>query len=167
MDLDKIVSNSSPLINLSKIDRLDLLQKLYGQIIIPNGVFEELILKGEFPKDIGKINSLIKNNVIEVKTIKDKNFVRALQKDLDIGESEVIALAKEENATLVIIDEVDARRIAEFHGLNKIGFVGILIKAKQKGLLDDVIGSIDLAIEKGFWINKELYKSIVNSLSER
>ena len=165
MDLDKVVSNSSPLINLSKIDRLDLLEKLYGHIMIPNAVFEELILKGEYSKDIEKFTPLVKNNIIEVKTVKDTNFIRALQKDLDRGESEVIARAKEENTTLLIIDEVDARRIADFHDLNKTGFIGVLIKAKQKGFLEDIIKSIDLAIEKGFWINKELYKKISNSLS--
>ena len=54
---------------------------------------------------------------------------------------------------------------ADFHDLNKTGFIGVLIKAKQKGFLEDIIKSIDLAIEKGFWINKELYKKISNSLS--
>jgi predicted nucleic acid-binding protein len=161
----KVVSNSSPLINLSKINRLDLLEKLYSKVIIPNAVYEELILKGEYPRDIEKITPLIQNNIIEIKTVMDTNFVRALRKDLDKGESEVIALAKEVNASLVIIDEVDARRIAEFHDLNKTGFIGILIKAKKKGFIDDIVGSIDLAIEKGFWINKELYKKICDSLS--
>ncbi len=83
---------------------------------------------------------------------------------MDSGESEVIALAKEENADLVIIDEVDARRIADFHDLNKTGFIGILIKAKKNGLVDDVIRLIDIAVEKGFWINKDLYQQIFNSL---
>ncbi len=164
MALVKVVSNSSPLINLSKIDRLDILEKLYGKVFIPNAVFEELILKADYPRDIEKITSLIQDKVIEVKTVKDVNFVRALRKDLDSGESEVIALAKEENADLVIIDEVDARRIAEFHDLNKTGFIGILIKAKKNGLVDDVIRLIDLAVEKGFWINKDLYQQIFNSL---
>jgi|JI9StandDraft_2_1071091.scaffolds.fasta_scaffold104672_3 predicted nucleic acid-binding protein len=164
MDSVKVVSNSSPLINLSKIDRLDLLEKLYGKVFIPNAVFEELILKADYPRDIEKITSLIQDKVIEVKIVKDINFVRALRKDLDSGESEVIALAKEESADLVIIDEVDARRIAEFHDLNKTGFIGILIKAKKNGFVGDVIHLIDIAVEKGFWINKDLYQQISNSL---
>jgi uncharacterized protein len=107
---------------------------------------------------------LIDKNIIEVKKVKDIHFVRALNKDLDKGESEVIALAMEEKVSLVIIDEVDARRIAEFHNLNKTGFVGILIKAQKDGYINDVLSLIDLAIEKGFWINKELYKRISESL---
>lgn len=150
MDLVKVVSNSSPLINLSKINKLDLLEKLYGKILIPNAVYEELILKGEFQEDIEKISYLIKRNIIEIKNVKDSHFVKALRKDLDRGESEVIALAIEENASLVIIDEVDARRIAEFHELNKTGFIGILLKAKKNGYIDDVIRLLDLAIERGF-----------------
>ena len=44
-------------------------------------------------------------------------------------------------------------------------WIGVLIKAKQKGFLEDIAEAIDLAIEKGFWINKELYKKILDSLS--
>ena len=62
----KIVSSASPIINLSKINRLDLLEKLYQKIIIPGAVFKELIVKGHDKENIPAIKSLIDNNIIDV-----------------------------------------------------------------------------------------------------
>ncbi len=68
---------------------------------------------------------------------------------------------------MIIIDEIDARRIAELHNIKKVGFLGILIKAKQQQLLENVKDVLDLAISKGFWINKALYNTIILQLGER
>jgi predicted nucleic acid-binding protein len=162
----KIVSNASPIINLSKINKLDLIEKLYQKIIIPEAVFKELIVKGHDKENIPAIRSLIDNNIIDVQEVKSNALVRALERDLDPGESEAIALAAEINAELVILDERDARETAEIYNLKKIGFIGILMKAKQEGFIDSVKKYLDQAIEKGFWINELLYHSIIKKLNE-
>ena len=162
----KIVCNASPIINLSKINKLDLIEKLYQKIIIPGAVFKELIVKGHDKENIPAIKSLIENNIIDVQEVQSNALVRALEKDLDPGESAAIALAAEINAELIILDERDARETAEIYNLKKTGFIGILMKAKQKGFIDSVKKYLDQAIEKGFWIDEKLYQTIIKKLNE-
>lgn len=162
----KVVCNSSPIINLSKINKLDLIEKLYQKIIIPEEVFEELIVKGHDKENIPAIQSLIDNNIIDVQRVNSNELVRALERDLDSGESATIALSVEINADLVILDERDARGTAEIYGLEKIGFIGILMRAKQEGFIDSVKKFLDQAIERGFWIDERLYQSILVEINE-
>ena len=68
---------------------------------------------------------------------------------------------------MVIVDEIDARRIAELHNIRKIGFLGILIKAKNQHLIENVKDVLDMAISKGFWISRALYNTIITQLGER
>jgi uncharacterized protein len=81
----KIISNTSPIINLSKIDKLDLIEKLYRKIIIPEAVFRELIVTGHDKENIPAIKSLINNGVIEIREVKSDALVRALEQDLYFG----------------------------------------------------------------------------------
>ncbi|MBI4646917.1 MAG: DUF3368 domain-containing protein, partial [Bacteroidia bacterium] len=153
----KIIFNSSPLINLSKIDKLDLIEKLYSKIIIPNAVYEEVVVNAKHKDEIEEINKLIERKIINIKEVKDKYLVKAFRKDLDYGESEVIALALELKADLIVVDETDARRIAEIYEINKTGFIGILLKAHKTGLIHNFKILLDTTIKKGFWINRNLY----------
>lgn len=160
-----VVSNSSPIINLSKIDCLFLLEKIFKKIIIPHAVYDELVVKGSEKEFSDKIESLIDNKVLIVNEVKDKPLVKALNKDLDSGESEAIALAIEKNADLIILDEIEAREIASIYNINKTGFIGVLIKAKEMNLIKSIKKYLDLAIQKGFWINETLYEKIIHQLS--
>jgi len=161
MENNIVICNSSPIINLSKIHRLDLLKLLFDKVIIPNAVYDELVLNPEYINEIEQLKNCIKQGTIEVKKVIDVNLVKALRNELDYGESEVIALALDEKADIVIIDELEARKKAELFNLSKTGFIGLLIKAYKLNHINDVIGYLDLAIEKGFWINRRLYKRIV------
>lgn len=163
---NKIVCNSSPIINLSKINRLDLIEKIYKQIIIPCAVFDELVVKGNTKDHVSEIKSLIDIDVIIVKKVKNLGLINLLRKDLDYGESEAIALAQEIKADLIILDEKDARDIASIYDLKKTGFLGILIKAKEKGFVNSVKENIDLAINEGFWIDDNLYNFILTKIDE-
>ena len=160
MENQVIISNSSPLINLSKINKLGIIEKLFKRIIIPEAVYKELIIQGSAKIESNKIKKLIEIGIIEVKKVKNINFVKALEKDLDFGESEVIALALELNSDLIILDETDARRNADLFNLRKVGFIGILLKAQNDGFIDNADELLDLAIEKGFWINRNLYSKL-------
>jgi hypothetical protein len=112
------------------------------------------------------IMHLIDLGIIKIEHVKDINLVKSLRKDLDYGESEAIALSLELDSDLIIIDEIDARKMAEIYDLKKIGFLGILIKAKSDGIIENVKTYLDEVIEKGFWINKHLYKDILTRLNE-
>jgi hypothetical protein len=161
-----VVSNSSPIINLSKIDCLFLLEKIFKKVFIPYAVYDELVVKGSEKEFSYNIKSLIDDKVLIINEVKDKPLVKALNKDLDFGESEAIALAIEKKANLIILDEIEAREIASIYNLNKTGFIGVLIKAKKMNLIESVKMYLDLAIEKGFWINETLYEKILRQMSE-
>jgi len=73
----------------------------------------------------------------------EAQLLRLLRRDLGDGESEVIALAVEKRANLVLLDESDARRTADLYGLSKTGIIGLLIRAKQEGHIDSLKTDLD------------------------
>jgi len=160
-----VIFNSSPLINLSKIKSLNLIKKIYGQIIIPEAVKEEVVVSGRNKEKVEKIVKLIEKDIIKIVKVKNRSLVKSFQINLDYGESEVLAMAIDMNASLIVIDEKEARQVAEIYNLNKTGFIGVLIKAEKLGLIDSAMDLIDLAIKKGFRINKNLYIKLKEELS--
>ena len=125
-----IISDTSCFIILSKIDELDLLQKLYGEIITTSVIAEEF---GEKLPNWVKIQDSI-----------DKFRIQILEIQIDKGESSAIALALEIPESTLILDDIKARKIAQGLGLNITGTIGIIIKAK----LQNIIPSIKPIIEK-------------------
>lgn len=94
-------------------------------------------------------------------------MLQLLRRDLDDGESEVIALAVEQRADLVLLDESDARRTADLYSLSKTGIVGLLIRAKQEGHIDSLKVELDRLLHQGgFWINERLYERALNAVGE-
>lgn len=157
-----IISNTSPLINLSKIGRLDLLLSLYQDIAIPTAVYQEIVIEGNGRPGSTEIQLLCDQKRIKVKHIADNNICKALMRDIDRGEAEVITLALEIKHDLILLDESDARRVAKLFDLNCIGFIGVLLKAHKIGLIDNFKNTLDEAIEKGFRINPHLYQQLIN-----
>ncbi len=152
----KIVSNTTPILSLLKIDKLALLKDLYGKIIIPLAVFQE-IEKGKnkpYYKDISQFDW------IEIKKIQDSNS-RDYLFDLDDGEAEVLILAKEINADLVLLDEIIGRRYAKQLKINLTGTIGILLRAKQVGLISSVKDLLTELVEKGTWLNPKLISKVL------
>jgi predicted nucleic acid-binding protein len=91
-----------------------------------------------------------------------------LKRDLDEGESEVIALAIERQANLILLDETDARQVAERYGLPKTGVIGVLIRAKREGRIASLEAELDrLRRYGGFWIAEGLYQRALQAVGER
>jgi predicted nucleic acid-binding protein len=104
---------------------------------------------------------------IEVVPCLDPGLLRLLKRDLDDGESEVIALAVEQKAMLVLLDETEARRTADLYGLSKTGIVGVLIRAKQERLIESLKTELDRLLNQGgFWIEERLYKRALKAVGE-
>lgn len=162
---ETVIFNSSPLINLAKLNRLDLIDKMYGSIIIPQAVYDELVVNGKQRKGAKEIKTLVSQDIIDIKEVIDREIVKVINKDLDYGESEVIALALQLDSDLVIIDESEARDVADIYNLNKSGFIGILIKASNEGYINSVKKYLDLAIEKGFRISNNLYEMVLEQVN--
>jgi predicted nucleic acid-binding protein len=156
-----VVSDTSPITNLIQIDLLHLLQEVYGEIIIPQTVYDELC-EIDFQKQL-----LAQQTWIRVMTAQDRELVSLLESDLDKGESESIALAVELNAQFLIIDESKGRQKAESLGIKIIGLLGTLLKAKHLGLLTTVKPIIEkLNDEVGFHINPKLKAYILDLAQE-
>ncbi len=151
-----IISDTSPITNLIQIGRLGLLRALFNKIIIPELVYQELIL---IP---GQLIVLSEADWMEIRGLSDKTPFTQLSTQLDKGEAEAIALCMELNADLLIIDEFKGRKIAEKHGLKLTGLLGILLRAKEKGLLVAVKPEMDrLKSAAGFRIHPKLYLDIL------
>ena len=94
-----VVSNSSPLIALAKIGKLYILKELFGEIIIPKAVWDEVVVKGKGKPGAEEVE---KAEWIKVREVRDKLSVEVLKGEIEIGEAEAIILAKELNADLLI-----------------------------------------------------------------
>ncbi len=159
-----VISNASPLINLSIIGQLDLLKQFFTEIHITQAVWKETVIDGK-----GKTGaSEIKNaKWIKVVKIEETRLLQLLRKDLDAGEAETIAYALQKKNPLVLLDEEDAREIADFYGIDKTGTIGILIRAKLEGkisLLKPVLG--ELRNKAGFWIKETLFQDTLKAVEE-
>lgn len=146
-----IVSNTTPLIGLMRIKRLELLPQLFKQIIIAEGVYREVV---DYDR---KEADLIKSaDWLEVIKVKDKLAVEVLLDELDIGESETIVLSREVSADIVLIDERKARRKVKQLGFNLSGTVGVLLLAKKKGMIDEIKPELDGLHRNSFYISESL-----------
>ena len=158
-----IVSDTTPISELAKVDHLDLLPKLFGKVVIPKAVFDELQV-GKHPAA-----KLVQNlSWLEVVTVDNQQLVRELQQSfkLDLGESEAIALAEEISASQLLIDERAARKVAMARKLPLIGTVGILLLAERRGLLDSVKDVLDEMQAQGMRISDRLYVQVLTLAQE-
>jgi predicted nucleic acid-binding protein len=161
-----IVSDTSALTNLAAIDHLQLLHQLYGQVLIPEAVYRELT--AIVPPVSGAVE-VDMNSWLQVKTVSDRGVVERLHNEsrLDPGESEAIALALELDADLLLIDERRGRAEANRLGVRITGLLGILIEAKQKGLVEAVKPLMDgLIATSEFRISSALYDQILTMAGE-
>jgi len=160
-----VISDSSTLIHLAKINRLNLLHDLYELVTVPPAVWNEVVEQGAGRAGAAEVREARQNGWIQVFAPDDLPLVRLLRQDLDDGEAEVIALAVEKKAALVLLDESEARRIADLYGIAKTGIIGILIKSKQEGLIGSMRDELRrLREDGGFWIEDKLYQQILSSI---
>jgi uncharacterized protein len=159
-----VVSNTSPVLNLARIGRLELLHLLYHQVIIPSAVYEELVAS---KRDLDPAIDLALAPWIIVATARDQKRVGKLREDLDRGEAEAIVLAIERRADLLPVDERRARRTATAAGLAVTGLLGIVARAKRAGLIARAKPVLDELIQIArFWIAPELYAEVLKELGE-
>ncbi|MBE9146423.1 DUF3368 domain-containing protein [Planktothrix mougeotii] len=153
-----IVSDTTPISELAKVELLDLLPQIFGKVVIPQGVFNELQI-GQHPAA-----SFVQNLAwLEVVAVNNQQMVEELQKsfNLHLGESEAIVLAEEIKASQLLIDEKAARKVAMARKLPLIGTVGILVLAKRQGLLDSVKDVLNEMQAKGTRISERLYGQVL------
>lgn len=140
-----------------------MLRKIVRNLIIPAGVAKEISEYGQ--NKIGAID-LSSEPWIRVETVRSEEQVRLLLSSLDRGEAEVIALALEQKAKLVLIDELSGRYIAESLGINISGTVGILIKAKQLGKIDAIKPYLEEMLRHGIRYSRRFIHQVLQNAGE-
>ncbi|MGB7532554.1 MAG: DUF3368 domain-containing protein [Halobacteriota archaeon] len=158
-----VVSNTGPLIALARINKLDLIKRYFDEIRIPREVYEEICIRGKERPGSKEVKDAKWIRTIEVR---DKFAVELLLKGLNKGEAETVVLAKELNASLVLMDERIPRETLELLGFSITGTVGILIRAANDGLIG-MKESLDGLRKKGFWMSDELYSRALRMGGEK
>ncbi|MCD6264756.1 MAG: DUF3368 domain-containing protein [Deltaproteobacteria bacterium] len=161
--MQRVVSNSSPLIHPAKIERTELLKEYFQAITIPEAVYKECVVEGKDREEV----QLIKNaSWIRVLRVEDRKLVKLLRSSLDDGESEAIALSLEIGADLVLLDDSDARGKARLFGLEITGTVGILLRAKKEKKIEFLREDLRRLKETGFWIRDDLGMKLLEEVGE-
>ncbi len=159
-----IVSDTSPISNLILIDKLWILKELYKELIIPDAVYEEISKLREFNVDLKNFE---KEDWIIRKKPNDKQLISHLLQEIDLGESEAIALAIEIEADYLLIDERLGTFQARKRNLKTIGLIGSLLKAKQMNIISEIKPILtDLDEKAGFWMSEKFRKRILREAKE-
>lgn len=158
-----VVSDTSAISNLAAIGQLELLHQIYEHIIIPMAVYQELLNSGN--NEPGAL-ALQTCNWIKARSVSNSSLKQTLSIHLDEGEAEAITLAVELSAERLIIDERRGRNEALKLGLKVTGILGILLAAKQQGLITQVKPLLDDLMAQGFWMRQELYAEVLQLSGE-
>ena len=129
-----VISDTTPIITLIKINRIDLLEKLFGEVFIPEAVFRELTTTTAFADEAEIVKA---SSFLKVTTVQNQQSLSILQavSGLDDGESEAIILAGELGSDALIIDERKGRKVAQKLGITITGTIGILIQAHNENMI--------------------------------
>lgn len=149
-----VICNSSPLIALEQIGHLHLLEALFGEIIVPPAVVNEVSMTVSLPSNI------------RCSALSQPLAATVIQASLGAGESEAITLALQEKACIIILDDRPARRTAESLGLKVIGTLGVLSAAKHKGLIPLIKPLIVALDSHHFHVAPELARRVIADAGE-
>ena len=158
-----VVADATPLIYLAAIGKFDLLRILYGRINIPAAVYDEVVTQGAGRWGAAETAAA---GWIDRATVHDPTKLTGLQAHLDSGESEVVVLAEELHADLVLMDESAGRRELSQRGLAFIGTVGVLTQAKRRGLIAALKPELDQLRVCGFYLTDHLYRACLSAVGE-
>ena len=162
----RVYSNTSPLSNLAIVGHLPLLWSFYGAVTIPQAVWDEL-MNLDHGQALESLEDARAKGLIRVTEVKQHALVLALSDELHPGESEAIALAVEQQAELLLMDEREGRAMAERLGLQITGILGVLRRAKVAGqvtsLRDEIRRLRQLA---HFFVSPALEEALLLSVGE-
>ncbi|GHT58414.1 nucleic acid-binding protein [Spirochaetia bacterium] len=156
-----IACDSAPLFALAVCGQLDLLEKLYDEVLIPEAVYQEATVPDKPNAD--KIAEWAQGKIVK---ITDMELFHAIKLSLHKGEAEAIALYKEKSADFLLIDEKKGRKVAEYYDVKIIGTIGLLLKAKQEGLVPRIKPCIELLQQSTVRIASALYQRALERAGE-
>jgi len=155
-----IVADAGPLIGLGKIGRLPLLQALYGMVLIPPRVHEELRVGSNLPGAVAAERAIVEGWLL-VRSVQDEVAVSRLLSLVDGGEAEAIVLAHESAGRFLLVDDRRARDVARRRGITVVGIGGVLLAAKRKGLIEVVGPLLNSLAAAGYRLSRELRNTLL------
>ncbi len=162
-----VVSDTTPLISLLKIDHIDLLEKLFGQVLIPQAVFDELTADQRFKQEAEQIRQ---RRFIIVKAVRNPESANILKRatGLDRGESEAIILTDELSADVLLMDEAKGRAVSFQMGLKVMGTIGVLMAAYEENELtaEEVRACVKGLQRAGRHISQRHYQMLLDKLRD-
>lgn len=158
----KVIVNSTPLIVLCGIGRLNILRELYEEIVIPTAVFREVTAKD----DSACVQIRSAGEWIHVEGIQDCSEKKMYKAKLHDGELEVMILAQEQDADLVILDDNAAKKTAKYLGLSVTGTLGVLVKSKRMGIIETVRPLLSEMRSNGFYVSNAVERMVLEQAGE-
>ena len=162
MNKQTSIGDSSPLIALAIIGQLDLLIKLYQRVVVPPEVWEEVTVRGAGLPGASEVSQCA---WMEVQSPAFETL-QSLSILVDRGEAQAIALAFTLPGSTVLLDDAQARRVAERFGVPRIGTMGILRRAKRSGLIEAISPYVAQLQESGIYIRQSLIDAILRDAGE-
>jgi predicted nucleic acid-binding protein len=151
-----VVSDTTAITSLLKIQQADLLQSLFSTIIIPPAVAQELVRRHPVLPAFIQINEL-----------GNRTGISSLLSQLDLGEAEAILLAKEIHADALLIDERAGRAVAETMGIHCLGLAGALLMARQLGLIPSLSDLLtELETRANFYLAADVRHELLKQAGE-
>jgi len=148
-----VVADTSPLVALHQISLLRILPALFGVVLIPPAVAREAM-------------SVNFESWMEIRPLQQTIPAKVRRAEIGLGETEAISLALEVQASRLILDDLQARRLATSLDLSIIGTTGLLLAAKRKGLIGTVREPMDGLLARGFRLHPDVYRGALISAGE-
>ena len=150
--MPEFISNTSPLLYLHRIDALEWLYELCGGVWIPQAVARELSEGRRRGYDAPYPDRYKWLEIVDLRTVPSE----WLNVDLGAGELAVLALALEHPPRTVLLDDKQARRIAQAAGIEVWGTLRVLVEAKSRGLVQRIATHVDRLASTGMWMSDEI-----------
>ena len=162
MHVGPVIVNNTPLVALWVLGRLDLLRELHDEVLTPQGVYEEFVATER------AVRQATLENAPRIRHVSLANPQHArVYIGLDLGEAEVLALAEERAARLVIIDELKGRRYAQRLEMPLTGTLGLLLLAKERGLVANLAPLLVELQEAGLYLGAALIDRVLRLAGEK
>jgi len=152
-----IIGDSSALVALSIMDKLDLLESIFGEIYVPQAVYDEVTISYK-PQSV-KLKNFLANKIVNVE-------VTISQMGLGAGELEAIALYKKRDAKFLLIDDRRAKSFAKLNDVNVIGSLGVMILAKELGEVETIREDLEKLLNSDIFVSESLIEKVLSSVGE-
>jgi predicted nucleic acid-binding protein len=162
------VSDSSPLIFYARLGRLSLLRQFFGSVIVPVGVWHEVVVDGDDRAGADEVAGASRAGWIERRSLARPELARTLLVELGLGEAEAIALRQELGPTgPLLLDDREGRRRARELGVSVVGSAGLLIMAKDRGFISVVAPLLRELRHAGLYLSPALHHDVLRLAGER